>query len=118
MAGLPYQPHTDRRWAEHPAPADEACYNNEVNNRIVAQPIFQDPLLAGPANNGGPTGTMALQPGSPAVNAGNPARCPGRDQRGYTRQGVCDSGAYELNGLPFAPFNFLYLPGILFQAAR
>lgn len=37
----------------------------------AAQPL--DPKLAPLANNGGPTQTMALLPGSPAINAGNNA---------------------------------------------
>ena len=42
-------------------------------------------------------GYHALLPGSPAVDAGNPATCPATDQRGVLRpQGAaCDIGAYE-----------------------
>jgi hypothetical protein len=53
---------------------------------------------------------MALQAGSPAIDAGNPAACPGRDQRSYTRAGPCDVGPYEFGGAPFIPETFLYLP--------
>ena len=56
-----------------------------------------DPLLdpAGLQNNGGPTQTIAILAGSPAINAG--AGCPLTDQRGISRpQGsACDIGAYE-----------------------
>ncbi len=54
--------------------------------------------LAALANNGGPTQTMALLTGSPAVDAGLDSACPATDQRGVTRpQGShCDIGAYEL----------------------
>jgi hypothetical protein len=55
-----------------------------------------DPKLAQVADNGGPTQTMALQPGSGAIDI---ASCPvSTDQRGVARpQGRgCDSGAYEL----------------------
>jgi hypothetical protein len=57
--------------------------------------------------NGGPTETMALQKGSPALDAGNPAGCRDfsgnllkTDQRGKPRPGGgettgCDMGAYE-----------------------
>jgi hypothetical protein len=60
-----------------------------------------DPLLdpAGLQNNGGPTLTIALQSGSPAVNQGGDAIAPERDQRGYLRQVPTDIGAFELNGL-------------------
>jgi hypothetical protein len=57
-----------------------------------------DPQLSGLANNGGPTWTMALLPGSPAIDAGNAATCLPSDQRGIRQpQGSsCDSGAYEV----------------------
>jgi CSLREA domain-containing protein len=58
-----------------------------------------DPLLdpAGLQANGGPTDTIALEPGSPALDAAVAAHCPATDQRGVARpQGpACDSGAYE-----------------------
>lgn len=52
------------------------------------------------ANNGGPTQTIALPLGSPAIDAGDAATCTSignKDQRGVTRpQGAgCDIGAYE-----------------------
>ncbi|MCL4541670.1 MAG: CSLREA domain-containing protein, partial [Chloroflexi bacterium] len=59
-----------------------------------------DPKLGPLANNGGPTETMALLPGSPAIDAGGTSsnNCPLTDQRGVSRpQGkACDIGAYEL----------------------
>ena len=57
-----------------------------------------DPQLGALANNGGPTPTMALQVGSPAINGvtyNAPNNCPAIDQRGYARSGACDIGAYE-----------------------
>jgi hypothetical protein len=55
-----------------------------------------DPLLAPLSANGGPTATMALLAGSPAIDAG--AGCPANDQRGVARpQGAaCDIGAFEV----------------------
>lgn len=49
------------------------------------------------ADNGGPTATQALLPGSPAIDAADPAVCPAVDQRGVARpQGpACDVGAVE-----------------------
>ncbi len=44
-----------------------------------------DPQLGPLAANGGPTLTMALLPGSPAIDAGDDANCPATDQRGVTR---------------------------------
>ncbi len=66
-----------------------------------------NPMLASLADNGGPTLTQALLPGSPALNAANPATpggadpnaCPATDQRGFPRGGTagrCDIGAFEL----------------------
>jgi hypothetical protein len=66
-----------------------------------------DPVLGPLQNNGGPTQTQALLPGSPAIDAGNPAGCTDSqghlskaDQRGMPRPdkedpGGCDMGAYE-----------------------
>ncbi|WP_128429497.1 choice-of-anchor Q domain-containing protein [Streptomyces cyaneus] len=55
----------------------------------------RDPLLGPLADNGGPTDTAALLPGSPALDAAD--GCPATDQRGIARpQGAaCDIGAYE-----------------------
>ncbi len=44
-----------------------------------------DPKLGPLADNGGPTLTMALLPGSPAIDAGNTSLAPATDQRGYPR---------------------------------
>ena len=55
------------------------------------------PLLAPLANNGGPTQTRALLPGSPAVDKYTGAECPALDQRAYKRPAgqACDIGAFE-----------------------
>jgi hypothetical protein len=49
-------------------------------------------------DNGGPTPTHALLPGSLAIDAANDALCPATDQRGFTRpQGAhCDIGSFEV----------------------
>ncbi|MFO0547766.1 MAG: choice-of-anchor Q domain-containing protein [Polyangiaceae bacterium] len=54
---------------------------------------FADPLLGPLADNGGPTATMALMSGSPAIGAG--VDCPPTDQRGVERTNGCDLGAYQ-----------------------
>ena len=68
-----------------------------------AQPL--DPLLAPLGNYGGPTQTMALLPGSPAIDAGDNALIPAgvtTDQRGsgFPRivNGTVDIGAFESSG--------------------
>ena len=59
--------------------------------------VSTDPLLGPLADNGGPTPTMALGVGSPAIDAGAAAGAPPVDQRGVARpQGAgVDIGAYE-----------------------
>jgi hypothetical protein len=66
-----------------------------------------NPLLGPLQDNGGPTKTMALLAGSPALNAGNPAQLGVADQRGVVRTGGVNIGAYQasasvltLTGLP------------------
>jgi hypothetical protein len=63
-----------------------------------------DPKLGALQNNGGPTSTMAISKGSPAINAGNPSGCTDgsghlltTDQRGAARpsHGACDIGSYQ-----------------------
>jgi CSLREA domain-containing protein len=57
-----------------------------------------DALLGPLADNGGPTQTMALLAGSPAIDAGTACPPPSADQRGLPRPSGagCDSGAYEV----------------------
>jgi Right handed beta helix region len=60
-----------------------------------------NPLLGALAANGGSTLTMALGAGSPAIGAGDPAKCPAEDQRHYVRPaGRCDLGAYQTSASP------------------
>jgi hypothetical protein len=60
-----------------------------------------DPKLGPVANNGGPTLTMALLPGSPAIDAGDTASAPPTDQRGHPRPVglAADIGAYEFTAV-------------------
>lgn len=75
-------------------------FTNGVNHDLVGTPIPIDPRVdpAGLLNNGGSTDTIALLADSPAVNAGDPANLPARDQRDYDRSGSPDIGAFELGG--------------------
>ena len=56
-----------------------------------------DPKLGPLVYNGGPTTSMALEPSSPAIDAGVSAFCPATDQRGHARPlgWNCDMGAFE-----------------------
>lgn len=58
-----------------------------------------NPMINALANNGGPTETRSLQAFSPAIDAGDDAVAPSRDQRGYARSGRSDIGAYEFGGV-------------------
>jgi len=61
-------------------------FTNGSNNDLVgsiAAPI--NPLLDTLANNGGPTQTLALLPGSPAIDKGSAVAGIAADQRGFTR---------------------------------
>jgi predicted outer membrane repeat protein len=69
-----------------------------VNGNLVGTadaPI--DPLLGPLQDNGGPTQTVALLPGSPALGAGSTAYATDTDQRGLARVvgGRIDIGAYQ-----------------------
>jgi hypothetical protein len=75
---------------------------NGVNGNIVGG--FGNPVinaLLGPLqNNGGPTMTMALLAGSPAIGQANSALAPTTDQRGVTRRDLpgelTDIGTFEV----------------------
>jgi len=56
-----------------------------------------NPLLGPLANNGGPTFTFALLPGSPALMNGNTSLAPPTDQRGFQRvvNNKIDIGAFQ-----------------------
>jgi predicted outer membrane repeat protein len=87
--------------------AASACgLTNGVNGNIIGVDPMLDP--AGLQDNGGPTRTIALLPGSPAIDAGDPQACGappvhGVDQRGYARPGQgynnCSIGAYEFGSV-------------------
>ncbi|HET7209762.1 MAG TPA: choice-of-anchor Q domain-containing protein [Terriglobales bacterium] len=90
----------------HNLSSDKTC-----NFSVPGDMNNTDPMLGPLQYNGGPTQTMALPSGSPAVDAGNPAGCTDgsghllkTDQRGAPRPDAedvaegklgCDIGAYE-----------------------
>jgi hypothetical protein len=87
----------------------DACSFNFDGPGDLVPPDAANPILVNLGNllnNGGPTRTHALNPGSPAIDRGG--SCPATDQRGFLRGPVapCDSGAFELNApasLPVPP---------------
>jgi hypothetical protein len=59
-----------------------------------------DPRLAPFTDDGTPGhGHFPLLPESAAIDAGNDAACPTRDQLGQPRVGICDMGSIEFQGL-------------------
>ena len=75
---------------------DGTGLNNGVAHDLIgsdASPL--DPLLGALANNGGPTQTMVLLFGSPAIGVGDPSQLNTNDQRGFDRFGTVDFGAFE-----------------------
>jgi hypothetical protein len=61
-----------------------------------------DPMIGPLQDNGGPTQTMALLPGSLALNAGDLAQLGVADQRGVVRSGGVNIGAYQASASAFA----------------
>lgn len=61
----------------------------------IAGTFVADAGIGPLATNGGPTKTIALLSGSPAIDRPNPFDCPARDQRGRNRDDACDTGAFE-----------------------
>ncbi len=57
--------------------------------------IGGSPHLAALGDFGGPTFTMPLLPGSPAIGGGTSTGAPGFDQRGFPRSGSVDIGAFQ-----------------------
>lgn len=73
-------------------------FTSEDLTGVAGAPL--DPLLAPLADNGGPTWTRALLPGSPAIDSGRNTAAPNTDQRGLPRIicGAADIGAFEVQG--------------------
>jgi hypothetical protein len=79
---------------------DGSCQFSGVN--ASPSPTL-DASLGSLAYNGGPTPTIALEPGSPAIDKVPAADCPATDQRGAPRTAPCDIGAYDTDFPSFAP---------------
>jgi len=100
--------------------SDSSCTFNSVGDMDNT-----DPLLGILGFNGGPTKTLPLLSGSPAIDSGNPNGCTNNngvllktDQRGKPRPdtediGGCDIGAYEFQSAPSCtPFRGTCGPGL------
>jgi len=76
---------------------DTTGTNPNCNFGGLFQPTVTTTPLVGPlADNGGPTKTVKLLAGSPAISLA--FDCPNLDQRGKDRPDDCDSGAFERKG--------------------
>ncbi|MFI5457323.1 MAG: choice-of-anchor Q domain-containing protein [Isosphaerales bacterium] len=96
--------------------SDLGAVLNSLGNNLIGNPSGAsgltahdlaklDPKLGPLQNNGGPTPTLALLPGSPAIDAGTNTSTLTNDQRGLPRivNGAIDIGAFELqNSAPTA----------------
>ncbi len=87
-------------------------------NAATGDLLNVDAKLGPLQDNGGPTLTHALLPGSPAIDAGNPAGCADNlgnllafDQRGAPRVGRCDIGAYEVSPFATKSVSGIFSPG-------
>lgn len=85
-----------------PGPVELNSIGNNVFTDATCNPVASDQVVADPGigplqDNGGPTLTHGLQPGSPAIDAANATFCPATDQRGVLRPqgGGCDVGSFE-----------------------
>jgi hypothetical protein len=76
--------------------------SNGINGNIIG---VADPLIGPLTDNGGSTLTVALLPGSPALNHGANPFGLATDQRGQARVsgGQADIGAFELGATPLRP---------------
>jgi hypothetical protein len=72
--------------------------SGQTETAVAPGTTFASAGLADPASNGGPTQTMAITVGSPAVNSGTSTGALPVDQRGFPRNGAVDIGAFELQG--------------------
>lgn len=80
---------------------DNSCVPNPSS---VGDMLMTDPLLGVLGDNGGPTRSLELKQGSPAIDAGN--ACEPLDQRGVSRPiGLaCDIGSIERGSFVYLPF--------------
>jgi hypothetical protein len=79
--------------------ASTSFVNGTMNDQVGSAASPKNPLLGPLQDNGGTTFTQALQPGSPAIAAGDNNAPPFTDQRGFpspgSRQGAPSIGASE-----------------------
>jgi CSLREA domain-containing protein len=75
-------------------------HNMFSDGKISGNLYAANPKIGPLAHNGGPTETIALLLGSPAINKASPTTSKKVDQRGYKRDSKPDIGAYEFGAKP------------------
>jgi hypothetical protein len=85
---------------DHSLASDATCGGEAaLQNK---EPLFTN--TKEPLNDGGSTTLYSEKAGSPTIDAGDPAKCPATDQRGYPRPDVggtaCDIGSDEYSPTP------------------
>ncbi len=95
-----YSPSGNNWWADFAPLIDEGNNISSDSSSGVSAPGSRyntDPRLGPLADYGGPTPTMALLAGSPAINKGLGVNCSSMDQREVARPfgPACDIGAFE-----------------------
>ena len=104
----------------HNIDSDGTCGLTAAGDQSNTDPMLRDLL---PGGGSGSPMVHALMPGSPAIDAGDNAACPAKDQRGVVRPvgAACDVGAFELDpGTPIpgvSSWGMIALAGLLGAAA-
>jgi hypothetical protein len=81
--------------SKHDLEDEDTCGFTSSNDQVNTNPKIRQL-----AENGGPTETIALRRGSPAIDRAGKASSPKRDQRGFKRDDKPDIGAYEFGAKP------------------
>jgi hypothetical protein len=90
---------TGSKNCEEPATTSDHSLDNGTSCGVGALSSTA-PKLEVLLNDGGSTPVHSEQPGSPTIGAGDSAKCPATDQRGYSRSTACDIGADEYSATP------------------
>ncbi len=79
---------------DHSLASDASCGGEAAFQSKT--PLLQSSL----SNDGGSTTLYSEKAGSPTIGAGDTAKCPAADQRGYPRPAACDIGADQYSSTP------------------
>lgn len=91
----PLEPTRTDDWGEFTGPA---VVDGGIIGCTFTGTSTPDAIVGAFGNHGGPTKTIPVLPGSPAIDRARSASCPSLDQRGKKRPSdidLCDFGAFE-----------------------